>query len=128
MVFNKRLTSTAGRATPSTGLIELSEKLYNENKEEFMRSTIPHEVAHIVACRALGSRGHDAAWLAVMFDLGLEGNRCHTYKVERRSSKVYTYNCGCMKHEFTPQRHAWAVKGKRYVCKHCKSYLVYTGE
>lgn len=124
--MNNRLTSTAGRANPASGIIELSTKLYEANKEAFHANTIPHEIAHIVACRVLGSRGHDAAWHSVMLTLGVEANRCHSYEV-KKSGKIYLYKCDCMTHEFTPQRQAWAVKGKKYVCKHCRGALSFVG-
>ena len=126
VVFNPRLRSTAGRAFLETGVIELNQKLFNENKDAFMLDTIPHELAHIVAYQVFADKGHGYGWYSVMTTLGIEGKRCHSYKVEK-TGKTYTYRCSCQTHEFTPQRHAWANKGKSYVCKHCKDILKFEG-
>ena len=125
--MNGRLTSTAGRAHLATGLLEFSKKLYAENQEEFLADTVPHEFAHLAAFVVYGDTGHGEGWKRVMQELGCVANRCHSYQVTKKSSKTYKYECSCQVHEFSPQRHAWAVKGKQYKCVKCGSHLNYKG-
>jgi len=121
--MNGRLSTTAGRAWLTTGLIEFSSKLYAENTEVFLEDTVPHEFAHIVAYRVYGSRGHDFSWKHVCSALGSDTQRCHTYAVAKKTVNTTPMYCGCMVHEFTPQRMAWVRKGKTYKCRNCGQVL-----
>ena len=124
--MNGRLTSTAGRAFLGEGRLEFSKVLYAQNEAQFLNDTVPHELAHIVAYRVFGDRGHGVHWKHVMNFLGFEANRCHNYAVQRRSpSKKYTYVCGCegKTHEVSAQRQAWISIGKVYICKTCGSII-----
>jgi SprT protein len=125
--MNGRLTSTAGRAFLEEGRLEFSKVLYAQNEEQFLNDTVPHELAHIVAYRVFGDRGHGVHWKQVMNFLGFEATRCHSYAVQRRSSaKQYSYGCACegKTHEVSAQRQAWINKGKRYACNTCGALLV----
>jgi SprT protein len=120
--MNGRLTSTAGRAFLEEGRLEFSKVLYIQNVEKFLEDTVPHELAHIVAFRVFGDKGHGVHWKHIMNFLGYDANRCHNYAVQRRSSaKTYSYTCGCKDkiHEVSAQRQAWINKGKRYCCEKC---------
>ena len=122
--MNGRLTSTAGRAWLSDAVVEFSTSLYAANSEAFLADTVPHEVAHIVAFRAFGSRGHDNFWKAVAA-VTSNTSRCHTYQVNKKApGKTYEWKCACQSHFFSPQRQAWANKGKTYKCKKCNQILV----
>lgn len=122
--MNGRLTSTAGRAYFESGKLEFSPSLYEQNQQDFLENTVPHEFAHLVAFRLYGDNGHGQGWKAVMRDMGLEPTRCHDYEVPKRTSSVsYKFKCACMTHDFTPQRMAWVRKGKIYKCRTCGEIL-----
>jgi predicted SprT family Zn-dependent metalloprotease len=84
VIINTRLTSTAGRAFNCGTKIDLSAKLMAENYEYFAKDTIPHEIAHIVACKIFKSKGHDRAWYDTCAIMGFETTRCHSMTVARR--------------------------------------------
>jgi SprT protein len=125
--MNGRLTSTAGRAFLQEGRLEFSKTLYTQNVEAFLNDTVPHELAHIVAFRVFGDKGHGVHWKHVMNFLGFEPTRCHSYAVQKRSTaKVYKYVCKCegKTHEVSAQRQAWINKGKMYQCTTCGTRIV----
>ncbi len=82
--LNNRLKSTAGRAFIEHGYIDLSVSLMRDNMDYFARDTIPHELAHMIAWRLYGDRGHGKAWKWVAHTLYGANNRCHTMQVKGR--------------------------------------------
>ena len=121
--FNKRLTSTAGRAWHDRNYIDISYKLYQENVQAFEMDTIPHELAHIIACKYFQSTGHDNAWRYVYQTLtGKTPSRCHSYSIARDTFK---YKCKCKEWDLSKIRHNRSEQGRAYFCPHCKGILVY---
>ena len=55
ILFTKK-GRVAGAAHSGSWLINFNEVLLQENIEEFIRNTVPHEVAHLVAYRIHGAR------------------------------------------------------------------------
>jgi SprT protein len=123
----------AGVAHLDENLLRFNPQLYQENCEDFLRQTVPHEVAHMVA-RQLYGRGiqpHGAQWQQIMLEVyQLPANRCHSYAVARREVQRYLYVCQCPEQEFpfSRQRHTLVSKGRRYFCRRCKATLVFTGQ
>jgi len=100
------------------------------NEEEFLKQTVGHEIAHLVAFQLFGSRGHDKAWKYVMRQLGLEPNRCHSYDLSEitiKKHKKVIYKCNCKEHEIGLVRHKnlQANKNRYFTCCLCKGKLVY---
>jgi SprT protein len=60
----------------------------------------------------------------------LPPNRCHTYDVKRRRVTRYIYKCPCADSDFpfSAQRHGLVRQGRRYLCRRCRSTLVFSGE
>ena len=102
----------AGRATPVydngilTGNINLNFVLMMENLEEFLKRTIPHEMAHIYVCQrdknqmTRFNHGHDLFWQNTCYELGMtEVTRCHNYDTSNtaRNTQKFEYrlSCGC---------------------------------
>ncbi|MCQ9425069.1 SprT family zinc-dependent metalloprotease [Pseudomonas sp. LJDD11] len=123
----------AGVAHLQENLLRFNPKLYQENHEDFLRQTVPHEVAHLIAHQLFGSKiqPHGEEWQLIMRGVyELPPNRCHTYAVERRQVTRYIYRCPCPQSDFafTAQRHRMVVQGRRYLCRRCRQTLVFSGE
>ena len=123
----------AGVAHLTENRLRFNPQLYAENREDFLRQTVPHEVAHMVAHQlfGLGIQAHGKEWQLIMrgvFELAPQ--RCHSYAVELRQVSRFIYRCSCADGEFpfSAQRHALVAKGRRYFCKRCKATLSFTGQ
>ena len=100
------------------------------NEEDFLKQTVGHEIAHLVAFQLFGSRGHDKAWKYVMRQLGLEPNRCHSYDlsvITVKKHKKVIYKCNCKEHEIGLVRHKNLQENKNryFTCYLCKGKLIY---
>ncbi|WP_137818383.1 SprT family zinc-dependent metalloprotease [Pseudomonas sp. 2FG] len=141
--FNRRFTrpvvslklrgQKAGVAHLDENLLRFNPQLYRENSEDFLKQTVAHEVAHMIAREMFGSRiqPHGEEWQLIMRGVyELPPNRCHTYAIKRRTATRYLYNCQCPDHDFpfSAQRHALVSKGRRYFCRRCRATLVFSGQ
>lgn len=123
----------AGVAHLDQNLLRFNEQLYKANTEHFLRQTVAHEVAHLVAYQLFGPRiqPHGEEWQLIMRGVyELPPDRCHTYEVFRRPLNRYIYRCECPERDFpfTSQRHALVRKGRRYFCRSCRATLMFSGE
>ncbi len=114
------------RRSPAT--IRYNPLLLIENGERFLRRTVPHEVAHVIAHRLFGPdiRPHGEEWQAIMALLGADGSRCHDFASEHLKSRrltQYPYHCECREHTLTSIRHNRAVAGQIYLCRACGQAL-----
>lgn len=120
----------AGVAHLDDNRLRFNPQLYRENREDFLRQTVPHEVAHLVAHQVFGPRirAHGEEWQRLMREVfHLAPQRCHRYEIVRPQRLHYVYRCQCAEEfVFTAQRHALVRKGHRYQCRRCRSLLVYT--
>ncbi|BCJ08413.1 SprT family zinc-dependent metalloprotease [Pseudomonas sp. AA27] len=123
----------AGVAHLHENLLRFNLQLYHENQDDFLRQTVAHEVAHLVAHQLFGERiqAHGEEWQLIMRGVyELPPNRCHNYEVQRRVTTRYIYRCPCPESDFpfTAQRHKLVRQGRRYLCRRCREILVYSGE
>lgn len=123
----------AGVAHLTENKLRFNLQLYRDNHEDFLRQTVPHEVAHMIAHQLFGPRiqPHGEEWQLIMRGVyELPPHRCHSYEVERRKVNRFIYRCGCTDGEFpfSAQRHALVAKGRRYYCRRCKVTLSFSGE
>jgi SprT protein len=123
----------AGVAHLHENKLRFNPQLYRDNAEDFLRQTVPHEVAHLVAHQLFGERiaPHGQEWQSIMQGVyELAPLRCHSYKVKRRPVMRYLYQCPCPGSEFpfTAQRHGMVRKGRRYLCRQCRRTLVFSGQ
>lgn len=86
IILNSRLRTTAGNAylnvkgmgiQPKGERVELNLRMLHKYHVEFKQDTIPHELAHFIAYRVYGSRGHDKHFYGVCEKLGANTSRCH---------------------------------------------------
>ncbi len=119
----------AGRAYYSQNKIKLNEQLFRENEDDFIRNTIPHEVAHLIsfALHGANGRGHGRHWREVMRKLGVEDSaRCHFYHTTpARKVRFFPMSCACASGCNVSSIVANRIKrGYAYRCKRCKQTLV----
>lgn len=122
---------TAGVARRDGSSVGFNLTLLSENTEAFYKRTIPHEVAHVVACRVFGPkiRPHGREWQSVMHFFGADPTRCHKYDVANarvRTTKKHPYRCACRTHLISTVRHNKIIRhGSRLRCRECQSILSY---
>lgn len=123
----------AGVAHLTENKLRFNPQLYRDNREDFLRQTVAHEVAHLIAHQLFGLRiqPHGKEWQLIMRGVyELPADRCHSYDVQRRKVSRFIYRCSCPDGEFpfSAQRHALVAKGRRYYCRRCKVTLQFTGQ
>ena len=121
--------TTAGKAWCKQWVVGFNPVLLNENVDDFINRTVPHELSHLAteliyphAHRAGFGRKrspHGTEWASIMTALGADASRCHTYNVENARVKrkaTYSYKCACCGHKFElgPKRHAKIKAGATY--------------
>ncbi len=121
---------TAGQAWPHKNLIRLNPVLYLENQEHYLKQTVAHEIAHLIAYEHYGSeiRPHGREWQWIMTCIfQLPAERCHQYDTRRSSSRPYLYRCFCHdKHTpLSAIRHKRARRGVVYLCATCRCPLTF---
>jgi SprT protein len=121
---------TAGKAFFAEWSVNFNNVLLEENFDDMLEQTVPHEVAHLVARQISQYRitPHGAEWKRVMRGFGKDPKRCHTYDVSnaqvrfRKPSKKYLYECGGCGVQITigATRHKRCVRGASYITKCCR--------
>lgn len=109
--------------TPAT-TIRYNDRLLQENKQAFIRQTVPHEVAHLIARRLFGTciKPHGPEWRTIMTLFKTEPSRCHNFSTEHirtRRMKRFLYRCDCRKHWLSTIRHHRYLQGTTYLCRAC---------
>jgi SprT protein len=95
VVWNARLSTTAGRAYVRRGCIELNPRLLARVPHE-IDGVLIHEAAHVAAFRLFGANipAHGRHWRSLMRIAGQEPNVTHTLPVDdlrRRPSRRFLY-------------------------------------
>lgn len=122
IVFNRRLKTTAGRAFYKKGLVELNPRLWERMSEEERRNTLFHEIAHIAAYLIHGETGHGYHWKKLMLDAGENPSVYHNFDVSGIKN-YHTVRCDCKEHSVGPIQYNRILKGRKYRCKLCKSFV-----
>lgn len=116
--------------------LRINRQLLEENLEDFLKQTIPHEVAHLVVqwqARKARSRPkpHGQEWQKVMQAcFGLEPKRCHSYRTTpaRVVTRPFLYRCECRKHQLTSIMHKRVSRSLQALCKSCRSPLQFVNK
>ena len=119
---------TAGQAWPERNLLRLNRVLLEENQPHFLKHTLGHEVAHLIAENVYGRkiRPHGREWKFVMEQVfSLPANRTHSYNTSHSSRRPFAYRCQCPGKtiHLSAIRHNRALRGTVYQCISCKSPL-----
>lgn len=122
--YNVRGT-TAGKAWTKKWIVGFNAVLLNENTDDFIARTVPHEIAHLateliyphahVRTRGTKRSPHGSEWASIMVVLGADVKRCHSYdttNAQVKRSVSYDYKCACCGAAITlgPKRHAKMLK------------------
>lgn len=136
--FNLRGHSAGQAIVKSDGQthLRLNQTLLAENFHEFIKQTIPHEVAHLVVYwQALGNwpkpKPHGPEWQAVMRDcFSLTPARCHNFRTRpaRVVARNFVYTCNCRDHQLTSIMHNKISQRGKAVCKNCQTSLKFVME
>jgi SprT protein len=113
--------------------LRINLQLLDENLEDYLAQTIPHEVAHLVVNwqarkKRLKPRPHGIEWQAIMRDcFGLEPQRCHNYKTKpaRIVPRPFVYSCSCREHLLTSIMHNKIGRSYQALCKACRTPLMF---
>ena len=108
----------AGVAHLTENKLRFNPQLYRDNREDFLRQTVAHEVAHLIAHQLFGPRiqPHGEEWQLIMRgDYELPADRCHSYEVQRRKVSRFIYRRSRPEGEFpfSAPRHALGAEGRR---------------
>lgn len=116
--------ASAGRAYMTLNKIQYQPKLLEQNSEDFIARTVPHEVAHVVAYHVYEDAGHGEGWKHVMKQFKVQDvSRYHTYDVSN-IRKTFPHSCSCKVHQLTAHRHNKIMKGAAsYVCRLCRTRI-----
>lgn len=117
--------------------IDINPILLNENKDEMLNVTVPHEVAHCVvhqlydhSNRWSKPQPHGREWQSVMRAFGLDPDRCHCMDVStinnlRNNGVTFQYKCNCQVHMVSQIKHTKMQRGQTRICKRCRGRLVF---
>lgn len=126
VTFNGRMRSSGGNARYRTTEINLNYRLLN-GFDDRLENVFLHELAHLLAVMAHGLKAwnHGDLWGAVMKDLGREVERTHDYDTSalKAKTKKHSYKCACRVRELTTRKHNMILRGVKYTCNTCHSFL-----
>ena len=127
-----------GQALLSSFVVRLNPIFLAKYKEEYINSTVVHEVAHL-GCTQVYTRDkgykvdhHGREWKQMMVKLGANPSRCHTYEAEEgqgRQKTKYGYVCSHCNAPIVvgPVVHKKLKVGAQYRTKCCKAALSFKG-
>ncbi|MCP5408831.1 MAG: SprT-like domain-containing protein [Chromatiaceae bacterium] len=113
---------------PGEPVIRYNRALLEQYRDEFIKQTVPHEVAHLVVAALHPHRTapHGPEWRMVISFFGAEPKRCHNFQVDEsviRRLPRFRYRCGCREHMLTSIRRNRIARGESYYCRHCGKLL-----
>lgn len=122
--------TTGGLAKSASMTVHFNDKLLKENIEEFIATTVPHEVCHIAVyhlChfkkRTYPKNGHGADWQIMMRVAGVNARKYHQYEVETKEPVEYKYECGCPEGLIIQEKQHKKIKDKVMICRKCNKQL-----
>lgn len=134
-IIFKRNGTTAGYSNYYKKELMFQLDFAEHNKEDFLTSTVPHEVAHYVDDEVYGNKYvnnrrqvHGPRWQYIMTRVfGLNPHRCHNYDTSVTITKQqsrHEYTCGCRTHMVSTTIHNKMLRGQNRICLYCKQKIV----
>jgi SprT protein len=109
-------------------------ELAKNNKEDYLKQTVPHEFCHYITFVQYRSKGHFIKhhgweWKKAMISFfNLEPKRCHEYDTSqvKQGRSHYVFKCNCREWLLGHRRYLnFMADSRRYHCPDCKSHLTY---
>ncbi|WP_416886485.1 SprT family zinc-dependent metalloprotease [Marinospirillum sp.] len=115
---------SAGVAEGHLNRLRFNQQLLLENRQDFIRQVVPHEVAHLLSWQLYGRRiqPHGHEWRSVMEGVFKQpAHRTHTFDVRQAARQEFIYHCACAdrEHHLTVRRHNKIRRGQGYLCRLC---------
>lgn len=108
--FNLRGKSCGGKANWKTNTIKYNLDWYADNPADYLASTVPHEIAHIVAHNTGLGKGHNYGWQRIDRALGGNGERCgdasNVKRARVKNEYLYRTVCGAAEVWVGPVHHS----------------------
>lgn len=122
----RRSGKNAGTAFLNQNRINLNGALFHENRDAFFSEVIPHEISHLLVWQMYGRvKPHGIEWQHMMETVfNTPASATHSFDLTPLNLKTFRYQCDCDVIELSVRRHNKVLKGQRYICKRCNSYLV----
>ena len=128
-------TTGAGKSLGVEHAIKFNPYFLVQNSDEFLKNTVPHEVAHLVEFVKYNTMGHGRQWKHIMWLFGVENcERCHHYdtvglEVVKKNIQKIKYECKCGILLISKRRHNKIVKeDMMYRCKKCGTLITQKSE
>lgn len=131
-VFYDVKGTVGGLAKAKTMSIHFNHQLMMKNFEDFIDSTVPHEVCHIGVFwlsyyekKPIPKNPHGATWKFMMHLVGVPAKKYHTYNIEDIKRKIpkYQYKCLCENPIIVNKRMHEKIKRINMICKKCHTIL-----
>jgi len=133
--FDIKHRSIAGKARPRVNILFFNMSIAHKQPEEFVKSIVVHEVAHLIAYQIYKDRRpkqhHGPEWKSVMRELGEKPEVYHHLQTEpRKRYKRYLHlyicsKCG-QKCNYSSRTHNRIQKaGEKYWSCHCGGTIKY---
>ena len=112
----------AGQASLLSWKLTFNPDYFTHYHDRMLSQTVPHEVAHLVAYKIFGDRGHGRFWKMVMRHFGCDPDRCHDMSLEgvkcRKSKRTHTATCPTCGESLmiTPYRVRQIESGRKIFC------------
>jgi len=133
-IVYKNKGTIGGTANVTSWTVTFNSILLKENVDDFIATTVPHEIAHLITYAVYGYnrrlvKPHGHQWKFVMRVLGVSPDRCHDYdttNVQKKIKNKFAYKCNCERPLFVgPVVHRNIQRDMIYKCRRCKSPLSY---
>jgi len=108
-------------------------QLLIDNVDSYLKDTVSHEVAHLVAWSMYTRVGnyikpHGREWKSVMHTFGVDADvQVKDGELDMsnvgRNSTTFDYTCGCRTFQLSKIRHNRIQRGAKYICPKCKGVL-----
>jgi SprT protein len=127
------VTGTTGGLAKSKSLsVHFNHQLMLQNFEDFLETTVPHEVCHIAVFwlslqekKPIPKNPHGATWKFMMHLVGVPAKKYHTYDIDgiKKITAQYQYQCLCKEHIIVGKKIHEKIKKSKMICKKCKTIL-----
>lgn len=106
----------AGEAIRKYGqyTVRLNPLFCEQSEEHIMKSTIPHEIAHIIAYATNQNDGHGPKWKRIARSLGCDAKRCHNETVYHPNKKYVFVKLKDRKIPVTDKQYKNILRGYSY--------------